>query len=292
MLTGPGKLFGLHSGDGRILWSSTIAAAGSSGSDGGSNQHLRLWRRFHDLTHAPQVVVLTTAAATADVHVVNAHSGQQLQHEQLPYAVDKVGRLPPQHVDIKQGWVNASTATAGSLQGLRSGCLCIQCLRKAVRQAEGQSDCFACMYCYRELHSGSVCCPCAAHGAERACRPVARYKYCSTNGCMACVHVYCAPVGRGCFFWKRPTRLWHSNFPRHLSQQGRDINCVTAGDPCPGWCARWCSRAVQLPPGRARPDSSRRRPSCTHLPRHTRCLSRHSCQQQQHLLLATAAAAG
>lgn len=45
---------------------------------------------------------------------------------------------------------------------LRSGCLCIQCLRKAVRQAEGQSDCFGCMYCYRELHSGSVCCPCAA----------------------------------------------------------------------------------------------------------------------------------
>jgi hypothetical protein len=135
VLTGPGKLFGLHSGDGRILWASTIAAAGSnggsSGSKGGSKQYLRLWRRFHDLTHAPQVVVLTTEEASCDVHVMNAHTGQQLQHEQLPYAVDKVGRVLSKHFGMKQSWVNAFTAAGASVQGLRSGCLCKQCLRKA-----------------------------------------------------------------------------------------------------------------------------------------------------------------
>lgn len=106
VLTAPGKLFGLHSGDGRILWASTDAAADltSSSSDGSSDgsssskQYLRLWRRFHDLTHAPQVVVLTAAAAEGAAGgsaalVVNAHTGQQLQHEQLPYAIEKVGEV-------------------------------------------------------------------------------------------------------------------------------------------------------------------------------------------------------
>jgi hypothetical protein len=95
VLTGPGKVFGLHSGDGRILWASNAAAlppaaSSSSSSSSSSKQYLRVWRRFHDLTHAPQVVVLTAGQQQSGAHVLNAHTGQQLQHIELAYGVEKV----------------------------------------------------------------------------------------------------------------------------------------------------------------------------------------------------------
>jgi outer membrane protein assembly factor BamB len=88
VLTAPGKLYGLHSGDGRILWASSASTAAASSS---SKQHLKLWRRFHDLTHAPQVVVLTAGQQQSELQVFNAHTGQQLQQAELQYGVDKVG---------------------------------------------------------------------------------------------------------------------------------------------------------------------------------------------------------
>jgi len=90
VLTAPGKVFGLHSGDGRILWASNTAAAPPDSGTGDSRQYLKLWRRFHDLTHAPQVAVLSTGAQQSAVHVLNAHTGQQLKSTELPYGVEKV----------------------------------------------------------------------------------------------------------------------------------------------------------------------------------------------------------
>lgn len=90
VLTAPGKVFGLHSGDGRILWASNTAAALPDSRTGDSRQYLKLWRRFHDLTHAPQVALLSTGVQQSSVHVLNAHTGQQLKSTELPYGVEKV----------------------------------------------------------------------------------------------------------------------------------------------------------------------------------------------------------
>jgi hypothetical protein len=92
LLTDSGKVFGLHSGDGRILWTSSApaAAAGSSG----TKQYLRVWKRFHDLTHAPQLAVVSAGGegtSSSSLLVLNGHTGEVLQEQQLPYAIDKVG---------------------------------------------------------------------------------------------------------------------------------------------------------------------------------------------------------
>lgn len=93
-------MFALHSGDGRIMWTSTAAAADQAGASNGQ-QYLRLWRRFHDLTHAPQIAVLSAGQARgAAVRVLNAHTGQQLQELELPQAFDKV---IPLHAPVHDG---------------------------------------------------------------------------------------------------------------------------------------------------------------------------------------------
>ncbi|WIA18351.1 hypothetical protein OEZ85_009816 [Tetradesmus obliquus] len=91
LLTSSGKAFGLHSGDGRILWTSTAPAAAAAGSSG-AKQHLRVWRRFHDLTHAPQLAVISAGGegGSSSLLVLNGHTGEVLQEQQLPYAVNKV----------------------------------------------------------------------------------------------------------------------------------------------------------------------------------------------------------
>lgn len=94
LLTSSGKAFGLHSGDGRILWTSTAPAAAAAGSSG-AKQHLRVWRRFHDLTHAPQLAVISAGGegGSSSLLVLNGHTGEVLQEQQLPYAVNKVGAV-------------------------------------------------------------------------------------------------------------------------------------------------------------------------------------------------------
>jgi hypothetical protein len=91
LLTASGKVFGLHSGDGRILWTSTAPAAAAASSSS-TKQHLRVWRRFHDLTHAPQLAVISTGGegGSCSLLVLNGHTGEVLQEQQLPYAATKV----------------------------------------------------------------------------------------------------------------------------------------------------------------------------------------------------------
>jgi hypothetical protein len=94
LLTDSGKVFGLHSGDARILWTSSApsAAAAAAGSSS-AKQHLRVWKRFHDLTHAPQLAVISAGGegGSSSLLVLNGHTGEVLQEQQLPYAIDKVG---------------------------------------------------------------------------------------------------------------------------------------------------------------------------------------------------------
>lgn len=98
LLTASGKVFGLHSGDGRILWTHTLrpprttgsSSSASSGSSHYPQQYLRVWRRFHDLTHAPQLSVITAGGDESSVQVLNGHTGELLEHIQLSYGVEKV----------------------------------------------------------------------------------------------------------------------------------------------------------------------------------------------------------
>lgn len=81
-----GKLFGLHSGDGRILWSAAL--------DRSQNlSRLFLSASSHDTQHAPQVLLLGSNPAGGSYLVVNAHSGQAVDQGIFPGRVDKV-RLP------------------------------------------------------------------------------------------------------------------------------------------------------------------------------------------------------
>jgi len=104
-----GKLFGLHAGDGRLLWTSS-AALGPP--EAGSRKYLLEWRRFHDLTHAPELAVLVAGPGASVLHVVNAHTGEQLQEQELPYGVDKVGGSEGSHTAV-QVWVTAAGAGLG-----------------------------------------------------------------------------------------------------------------------------------------------------------------------------------
>eukprot|EP00879_Flechtneria_rotunda_P012472 GHRR01013024.1.p1 GENE.GHRR01013024.1~~GHRR01013024.1.p1 ORF type:complete len:683 (+),score=278.61 GHRR01013024.1:59-2050(+) len=98
LLTAPGKVLALHSGDGRIAWTSSAAIPAaaaiqtpkSSSGSNSSRQYLLMWRRFHDLTHAPQLAVLTAEADASVLHVLNGHTGEQLQQFEMPYSVEKV----------------------------------------------------------------------------------------------------------------------------------------------------------------------------------------------------------
>lgn len=87
LLTSPGKVFALHSGDGRILWASSTPATAASAT---GKQHLRVWKRYHDLMHAPQLAVISAGAKASALQVLNGHTGETLQEQQLDYGVDKV----------------------------------------------------------------------------------------------------------------------------------------------------------------------------------------------------------
>lgn len=158
VLTEPGKVFGLHSGDGRILWASNAAALPTTSSSS-SKQYLRVWRRFHDLTHAPQVVVLTAGQQRSGAHVLNAHTGQQLQHIELPYGVGKVSctwnvcvRV---RVCVSQGaWLCVQSLVSYEVSAwhlvvavcvvpacLRSGCVCSACAAPPAATALSSTAC-------------------------------------------------------------------------------------------------------------------------------------------------------
>jgi len=77
-----GKALALHNGDGRVVWSTRYSRAAPP-------SHLLRWRRFHDLTHAPQLVVARVGGA-GYASVLDGGSGRERERIEFGYAVDKV----------------------------------------------------------------------------------------------------------------------------------------------------------------------------------------------------------
>ncbi|CAI5483835.1 unnamed protein product [Closterium sp. Yama58-4] len=110
---GMGKLFALHSGDGRVLWAAALPSGGSSGGRGASvfsPEALVLWRDPHRMSpdQTPEALVLQTkqqkqeqqevgdreVAHAALVTVVNGHTGDVLESKGLPFVPRLVAPLP------------------------------------------------------------------------------------------------------------------------------------------------------------------------------------------------------
>ncbi|CAI5532528.1 unnamed protein product [Closterium sp. Naga37s-1] len=112
---GMGKLFALHSGDGRVLWAAALPSGGSSGGMGASvfsPEALVLWRDPHRTSpdQTPEALVLQIrqqkqeqeqqaggdrkVAHAALVTVVNGHTGDVLESKGLPFVPRLVAPLP------------------------------------------------------------------------------------------------------------------------------------------------------------------------------------------------------
>ncbi len=83
----PGKVFGLHSGDGRVLWSLTFPPASAP-------TRLALWQTSHDPKHAPQVALFGAAGVGGSIPfaVVDAHAGSLLVSEAIDFPAVRVRR--------------------------------------------------------------------------------------------------------------------------------------------------------------------------------------------------------
>ncbi|KAG2424507.1 hypothetical protein HXX76_014388 [Chlamydomonas incerta] len=86
-LTGTGALTALHNGDGRVLWSRTFPPDAVP-------MRLLQWRSYHDITHAPEVLLLREAHPGAYVAAINAHTGEELWKQPLPHGVSRVVPVP------------------------------------------------------------------------------------------------------------------------------------------------------------------------------------------------------
>jgi hypothetical protein len=73
----------LHNGDGRVLWSLNYGA-------GSAPSELHLWRTFHDVTHAPQLVAAHLGGPSPYASVINAHTGMQIESHDLPAGAHKL----------------------------------------------------------------------------------------------------------------------------------------------------------------------------------------------------------
>jgi hypothetical protein len=81
--TQAGRVFALHNGDGRVLWSLNYGP-------GAAPSELHLWRSFHDVTHAPQIVAFHLAGSSPFASIINAHTGAQIEKVKLSAGVSKV----------------------------------------------------------------------------------------------------------------------------------------------------------------------------------------------------------
>lgn len=97
LLTARGKLFAMHSGDGRLLWTSSAPAALAGSAP---QRQLLPWRRFHDLTHAPQLLLLSPGQSDTAALVIDGHTGALIEEVTLPYQVDKVRTA----AGSREGW--------------------------------------------------------------------------------------------------------------------------------------------------------------------------------------------
>eukprot|EP00884_Botryococcus_braunii_P012429 jgi/Botrbrau1/21187/Bobra.0061s0078.1 len=87
--TASGKVYGLHSGDGRVLWSLSFPPASQPA-------QLVVWRKSHDPTHAPQVALFgkSSAGGTVQFFVVDVYAGAVLSSENIPFHAAQVLEVP------------------------------------------------------------------------------------------------------------------------------------------------------------------------------------------------------
>ncbi len=78
-----GKMFGLHSGDGHVMWSLTYPLSQAP-------QHIFPWRSSHDIQRAPELIALHSSDSASSYSVVDAHTGQELGSAALSFPVSQV----------------------------------------------------------------------------------------------------------------------------------------------------------------------------------------------------------
>ena len=78
-----GKLLGLHSGDGHVMWSLAFP-------EGQTPQQMFLWRSSHDLQKAPQLLTLHSSETTSLYSVVDAHTGREVSSGTVDFPVSQV----------------------------------------------------------------------------------------------------------------------------------------------------------------------------------------------------------
>lgn len=78
-----GKLFGLHSGDGHVMWSLTYPQSQAP-------QHIFPWRSSHDIQRSPELIALHSSDSSSSYSVVDAHNGQELSSAALSFPVSQV----------------------------------------------------------------------------------------------------------------------------------------------------------------------------------------------------------
>ncbi len=84
-MSAAGKVFGLHSGDGHVLWSRSFGADRRP-------THLARWRTSHDAAAAPEVLLLGNVPSGGSSFFVtlNAHTGAETGSGELPFEVAQV----------------------------------------------------------------------------------------------------------------------------------------------------------------------------------------------------------
>ncbi len=78
-----GKLLGLHSGDGHVMWSLSYPHDEAP-------QQIFSWRSSHDLQRAPELVALHTSASASLYSIVNAHTGKEVGSGEIEFPVSQV----------------------------------------------------------------------------------------------------------------------------------------------------------------------------------------------------------
>lgn len=82
-----GKMLGLHSGDGHVMWSLTFQP-------GQAPQQMFSWRSWHDLQKAPELLALHSSNTTSSYSTVDAHTGSELSSGTVSFPVSQVKLRP------------------------------------------------------------------------------------------------------------------------------------------------------------------------------------------------------
>ncbi|CAD7698977.1 unnamed protein product [Ostreobium quekettii] len=85
--TASGKLYALHNGDGRVVWSRCLSQAPFP-------NHVLLSRHSHDPNEAPQLLLVRLGGpGPSTILTVNAHTGA-VSEETVPFGIQKIVQLP------------------------------------------------------------------------------------------------------------------------------------------------------------------------------------------------------